>query len=229
MAFDLVIFDMDGTLVDSEPLSNRVFYDKLCELGLDPRFDEAAVAHDLTGLSLPSCFALVRERYGIDLPENFEAILQAETYRRLRAELKPIPGVPEMLAQIGHRKCVASSSELEKIALSLDLCGLAGHFGPHCFSARQVARGKPHPDLFLHAAEQMGHAPAACAVIEDSLPGATAGIRAGMTVFAYRPQPQDGRIGDFQALGCHVFSDMAVLPSLLAGAAGRGAGKKKPA
>lgn len=215
MAFDLVIFDMDGTLVDSEPLSNRIFFDKLVALGLDPCFDEATVAHDLTGLSLPSCFAHVRDRYGLALPEDFETILQAETYRRLRAELKPIPGVPAMLQQVPHPKCVASSSELEKIALSLALCGLAEHFGPHCFSARQVARGKPHPDLFLHAAARMGHEPQACAVIEDSLPGATAGIRAGMTVFAYRPEAQDRQASAFRDLGCRVFTDMAELPALL--------------
>ena len=109
-------------------------------------------------------------------------------------------------------KCVASSSELDKIALSLELCGLSGHFGPHTFSAQQVRNGEPHPDLFLCAADRMGHVPAACAVVEDSLPGATAGIRAGMTVFAYRP---DGDGEAFAAMGCRVFHDMADLPALL--------------
>lgn len=217
MAFDLIIFDMDGTLVDSEPVANRVFFEKLVALGLDPHFDEATIARDLTGLSLPSCFEHVRTHYGLTLPEDFEAILQAETYRRLRAELNPVPGVPEMLRQVPQPKCVASSSELEKIELSLALCGLAGYFGPHCFSARQVARGKPHPDLFLHAAKEMGYAPQVCAVVEDSLPGVTAGLRAGMTVFAYRPDPQDHQGATFRDLGCRVFSDMAELPALLNG------------
>lgn len=215
MAHDLIIFDMDGTLVDSEPVANRVFYEKLVDLGLDRSIDEAAVAHDLTGLSLPSCYRLVHERYGIRLPEDFEVGLQAETYRRLRRELKPIPGVPEMLRQVAQPKCVASSSDLDKIALSLDLCGLAGHFGPHTFSAQQVARGKPEPDLFFFAAERMGHSPARCAVIEDSLPGALAGQRAGMTVYAYRPDPADPHAARFADAGCRVFQAMADLPALL--------------
>lgn len=214
MAYDLIIFDMDGTLVDSEPLANRVFYEKLVPLGLPPQIDEACLARDLTGLSLPSCFKLVQDRYGLHLPADFEDDLQAETYRRLRTDLRPIAGAPAMLEAVdGMRKCVASSSELDKIALSLDLCGLRHHFDGHIFSARQVACGKPDPDLFLFAAAQMGDiAPAACAVVEDSLPGATAGIRAGMAVYAYRP---DGDGAAFAALGCHVFRDMSELPPLL--------------
>jgi len=215
MAFDLIIFDMDGTLVDSEPIANRVFHEKLVARGLDPRFDAATVADDLTGLSLPSCFDLVRERYGLALPADFEADLQAETYRRLQRDLQPIPGVAGMLPRIAQPKCVASSSEPEKIALSLQLCGIAGHFGAHLFSARQVARGKPHPDLFLHAAATMGHAPPACAVIEDSLPGATAGRRAGMTVFAYRPLAGDAQDAAFRDLGCILLRRMADLPAAL--------------
>lgn len=215
MAFDLIIFDMDGTLVDSEPIANRVFHEKLMQLGLDPRFDEAALAADLTGLALPSCFAIVRERYGIALPEDFEADLQAETYQRLRKDLRPVAGVPDMLRQVSRPKCVASSSERDKIALSLDLCGLSGHFGPHTFSAQQVQNGKPHPDLFLFAADRMGHTPQACAVVEDSLPGALAGIRAGMTVFAYRPGAQEAQDQPFIEMGCHLFRDMRLLPELL--------------
>ena len=214
MSFDLIIFDMDGTLVDSEPIANRVFFEKLVGLGLDPRYDEATVAHDLTGLSLPSCFRLVQERYGIVLPEDFETHLQAETFRRFDRELKAIEGAAEMLEQVHQRKCIASSSELDKITLSLELCGLAGHF-PHRFSAQQVARGKPEPDLFLFAAERMKALPSRCAVVEDSLPGATAGIRAGMTVFAYRPGARDPRRAAFVDLGCRVFRTMAELPALL--------------
>lgn len=216
MSFDLVIFDMDGTLVDSEPVANRVFFEKLVALGLDPRFDEATVAHDLTGLSLPSCFRLVHERYGVVLPADFEVELQAETFRRFESELKAIEGAAEMLEQVRLRKCIASSSDLDKIARSLALCGLADHF-PDRFSAEQVARGKPEPDLFLFAAGRMNVPPGRCAVIEDSLPGATAGIRAGMTVFAYRPEAQDPRLAAFTDLGCHVFGRLAELPALLLG------------
>lgn len=214
MSFDLVIFDMDGTLVDSEPIANRVFFEKLVGLGLDSRFDEATVAHDLTGLSLPSCFRLVRERYSINLPDDFETHLQAETFRRFDTELKAIEGAAAMLEQVHLRKCIASSSELDKIARSLQLCGLSHHF-PDRFSAEQVARGKPEPDLFLFAAERMGATSRRCAVVEDSLPGATAGIRAGMTVFAYRPEAQDPRRAAFAELGCRIVHSLSELPALL--------------
>jgi len=220
MAYDLIIFDLDGTLVDSETLANRVFYDKLVARGLDPRFDLARVTRDFTGLTVAKCLTLAYESYGLQrVPEDFEADLKDATYASYRESLVPIPGVPAMLQQLQQPKCVASSSAPEKIAYSLELTGLSHHFGRNLFSVHQVAAAKPAPDVFFFAAERMGGmAPTACAVVEDSLPGATAGIRAGMTVFAYRPEG-DGEA--FAAMGCHVFGDMAELPALL--------GKKKPA
>lgn len=214
MAYDLIIFDLDGTLVDSETLANRVFYEMLAARGLDARFDCARVTRDFTGLTVPKCLALAREVYGLpDMPDGFEADLREATYSAYREALVPIPGVPAMLQQLQQPKCVASSSALEKIAYSLELTGLAPHFGTNLFSVQQVAEAKPAPDVFFYAAERMGgFAPDACAVVEDSLPGATAGIRAGMTVFAYRP---DGDDGTFAEIGCQVFGDMAELPALL--------------
>ncbi len=211
----LVIFDLDGTLVDSEPLANRVFYEKLVEVGLDAAIDEARVTADFTGLSLQSCFRHASEVYGLALPEGFRDVLQAETYARMRRELLPIPGVPALLAGLTRPRCVASSSELEKIRLSLDLTGLAPHFGAHLFSAEQVQNGKPAPDLFLFAAAQFGARPETCLVVEDSLPGATAGIRAGMQVRAYRPQPSDADEA-FAAMGCVLLRDMQDLAAELA-------------
>lgn len=216
MAYDLIIFDLDGTLVDSETLANRVFYEKLVARGLDARFDQARVTRDFTGLTVPKCLDLAREVYGLpDMPEGFEADLRDATYSAYREALVPIPGVPAMLQQLQQPKCVASSSALEKIAYSLELTGLSPHFGDRLFSVQQVAEAKPAPDVFFYAARQMGGmAPAACAVVEDSLPGATAGIRAGMTVFVYRP---DGDGAAFAEIGCQVFGDMAELPALLRG------------
>lgn len=210
----LVIFDLDGTLVDSEPLANRVFYEKLVAHGLNAAIDEARVTADFTGLSLQSCFKHAREVYDLELPLDFRDALQAETYARMRRELQPIPGVPALLDRLALPRCVASSSELEKIALSLELTGLSRHFGPHIFSAEQVARGKPEPDLFFFAASKMGVAPDRCLVVEDSLPGATAGIRAGMIVRAYRPEPSAADQA-FAAMGCHILRDMGELAGLL--------------
>lgn len=214
MAYDLIIFDLDGTLVDSETLANRVFYEMLVTRGLDPRFDCARVTRDFTGLTVEKCLAYARQAYGLpEMPDGFEAELREATYAAYRQELVPIPGVPAMLQSLQQPKCVASSSVLEKIAYSLELTGLLPHFDPHLFSVQQVKEAKPAPDIFFYAAEQMGGvAPNACAVVEDSLPGATAGIRAGMNVFVYRPEG-DGEV--FAEMGCRVFRDMRELPSLL--------------
>lgn len=218
MAHDLIIFDLDGTLVDSETLANRVFYEKLVALGLDPSFDVTRVTRDFTGLTVEKCLALASEVYGlVDVPETFQADLKDATYASYREALVPIPGVPAMLKQLQQPKCVASSSAPEKIAYSLELTGLSSHFGANLFSVHQVAEAKPAPDVFLFAAKQMGgFAPANCAVVEDSLPGATAGIRAGMTVFAYRPEADAQADEPFRAMGCRIFRDMAALPALLA-------------
>lgn len=215
---ELVLFDLDGTLVDSEPLANRVFYEHLVAHGLPDHIDEAQVTRDLTGYSLPNCYKIVRSRYGMHLPEGFHNSLQAATFERLRAELRPIPGVPELLAGLKLPRCIASGSELEKIALSLQLTGLDHHFGPHFFSAEQVARGKPEPDLFLYAAERMGAAaPHRCLVVEDSLPGATAGHRAGMEVIVYRPHADADLEQPFRAMGCQIIRQMSELRARLNG------------
>ena len=210
--FDLIIFDLDGVLVDSEPIANRVLLDHLQRLGVPVTLE--VLFRDFVGLSLPTCYALVERRYGVRVPEEFTAALQHDTFARYRRDLKPVSGVPDMLARLGEPKCVASSSEPEKIALSLDLTGLRDHFDGHLFSAQYVARGKPHPDLFLNAARQMAAEPRRVAVIEDSIPGVLAGMAAGMRVFAYvggSHAPQAA----LQQAGARLFDDMAALPELL--------------
>ncbi len=213
MTPDLIIFDCDGVLVDSEPLCNRVLTDCLNEAGFDLSFDE--VARTCIGLTLDRCFAMLEERFGRPVPPGFEAAVQERTYAGFQAELEAVPGVTDALdalAADGHATCVASSGSIEKMRVSLGLTGLWGRFDGRIFNSAMVARGKPWPDLFLHAAARMGAAPAACVVIEDSLPGVRAARAAGMTTFGYvggvlsRPLAAEGAVE---------FDDMARLPALI--------------
>lgn len=206
-----MIFDCDGVLVDSEPIANRVLYEALIALGLD--CDAAETERATRGLSMASVLTWAEARLGRPLPDDFVERVQARTFAAFRAGLEPVPGVAAALERIPIPICVASSGEAEKIRLSLGLTGLLPRFEGRVFSATEVARGKPYPDLFLHAARVMGAESAACAVVEDSLPGVEAGRAAGMTVLAYA----DGRdAGPLGAAGARVFADMAELPDLLA-------------
>jgi len=210
---DLVIFDCDGVLVDSDPLANRVLAEAFQDAGFAIDY-ETCVAH-MVGLSLPSCFAMAEEWHGKSLPDDFEQALQARTYAAFREALQPVPGVREAVAAVERarvRRCVASSSAPDKIRLSLDLTGLSAYFAGDLFSASQVARGKPAPDLFRFAAARMDADPASCVVIEDSRYGVQAAQAAGMRVFGYvgGEAPMD-----LAAEGATTFADMRMLPTLL--------------
>ncbi len=210
MVPSLVIFDCDGVLVDSEAISNRLLVEALNADGFPVTLEEAL--RDFVGLRLKTCCELLFERHGRAVPEACLERYRARVEAEFRASLKPVAGVHEALARIDLPVCVASSGAPEKMRLTLGLCGLWERFEGRIFSARQVARGKPHPDLFLLAAETMGFAPERCAVIEDSEPGVRAGIAAGMQVFGYvggfNPRP-------LAVLGAIPFSDMRDLPALL--------------
>jgi HAD superfamily hydrolase (TIGR01509 family) len=209
---DLVIFDCDGVLVDSEPIANRIFVEHLARHGIAMTL-EAALS-DLVGRSLPSCVALLEERHQQRLPAHFIPTMQAATMQAFETELGPVPGIAAALDRITCPTCVASSSAPAKIRLSLKLTGLLPRFDGRLFSASEVPRGKPHPDLFLHAAARMGHAPARCVVVEDAVPGVQAGRAAGMRVLAYAgaAHADPARLRD---AGGEIFTDMAELPGLL--------------
>ncbi len=209
---ELVIFDCDGVLVDSEPPANRVFAEMLAEHGLDLGFEETVRL--LKGLSLTSCVALLTSRFDLDLPDDFTCRLQERTYAAFRDELTAVPGVRTAMAALGRPCCVASSGGIEKMRFTLGLAGLLDLFDGRLFSAEQVARGKPHPDLFLHAAAAMGHRPAACVVIEDSLPGVAAAQAAGMAVLGFAGTALADAAA-LRAAGARVFTDMADLPALI--------------
>jgi HAD superfamily hydrolase (TIGR01509 family) len=210
--FDLTIFDMDGVLVDSEPIACGIFHKHVAALGVPMTLDE--LMRDTIGLSTHSTRLLIRERYGIEVSDDVVARIRAELDLVYPARLAAVPGVEQAILAIDRPRCVASSSSPTRIELSLRLTGLTGYFGRNVFSASMVERGKPHPDLFLHAAGTMGFEPARAAVIEDSVHGVTAGVAAGMKVFAFAGAPYT----DAKALeraGGQVFTDMRDLPALL--------------
>ncbi|WP_425374186.1 HAD family hydrolase [Neorhizobium lilium] len=182
-ATPLVIFDCDGVLVDSEPVSVRVLVDALGRKGV--AMEEAEAYRRFLGRSLATVTTAMRDEFGIEADATFLEEMRHDLYRRFRSELQPVKDVADALDGLAVRRCVASSSQPERIRLSLTLTGLIDKFEPHIFSASMVARGKPAPDLFLHAAAQMGADPKDCVVVEDSPAGIEAAHRAGMTVFAF--------------------------------------------
>ncbi|MFN7104095.1 MAG: HAD family hydrolase [Pseudorhizobium sp.] len=179
----LVIFDCDGVLVDSEPLSVSVLVEALNRKGVDIGEDEAYAR--FLGRSLSTVSQILHDDFDHSIDDAFLDDLRHHLYARFRHELQPVPGVAQALDALEWRRCVASSSQPERIRLSLSLTGLLERFEPHIFSASMVSRGKPAPDLFLHAANAMGAEPSTCIVIEDSPAGIEAAQRAGMAVFAF--------------------------------------------
>jgi len=184
---DLLIFDCDGVLVDSEPIAARIASECFAELGI--AISPAAMIARFAGVSGPKVTDLLLAENGRSEDATARAEITAARGRRIVAalerELRPMPGIAPALATLALPRCVASSSRLDRIGRSLEVTGLAGFFGAAVFSAEQVARGKPAPDLFQFAAERMGVSPDRCLVIEDSPFGVTAGRAAGMQVLGF--------------------------------------------
>jgi len=182
LRFDLVIFDCDGVLIDSELLSVQADRECLAEDGID--LSEEEIIDRYTGISLAGMLSDLETRYGRPLPD-FAARHQQRLRPLFEAHLRPIPGVAAVLDGLACRSCVASSGTPERLRHALSLVGLLGRFHPHVFSATEVPRGKPAPDLFLYAADRMGVAPQRCVVIEDSIPGVAAAVAAGMLAIGF--------------------------------------------
>ena len=179
----LIIFDCDGVLVDSEPVAMRVLIETIHEAGGDVKLAEAYAR--FLGQSLETTRALLARDYGVALSDAALVGMRERLYARFRDELRPIPHVPETLAALDLPFCVASSSSLERVELSLRLTRLWPMFEGAAFSANMVEHGKPAPDLFLHAARVMGHPPETCLVVEDSAAGIRAAQAAGMAVVGF--------------------------------------------
>src|SRR4051812_20466208 len=180
---DLVIFDCDGVLVDSELIGCRVEADLLANIGIPISADE--IMGRYVGLSEAAMFADLEARYGRQLPADLAEKLRERIAAAFDAELAAMPGIEGALSAISSARCVASSSKPERLRHTLTITKLLQHFEPHIFSAVQVARGKPAPDLFLFAASHMKATAKACTVIEDSVAGVRAAIAAGMRVIGF--------------------------------------------
>lgn len=215
MRYDLVIFDNDGVLVDSERIANRVLAGYLTELGHPTSYEESV--RDFMGSAVGRVHELVLRRTGRRLPAAFDETLHQRTFDAFHRELRPVAGVADVLdalAAQGVPYCVASSGSHERIRVSLRKTGLYRRFGEtRIFSSQDVGRGKPAPDLFLHAAAAMGVVPGRCAIVEDSPLGVRAAVAAGMDVYGYTAMTSADRLTSATAL----FSDMSGLPALLSG------------
>lgn len=214
MRYDLIIFDNDGVLVDSEPISNRHLAAYLTELGHPTTYEESI--RDYMGSAMHRIHELVLERTGQRLPDDFDDVFHGRVFAAFERELKPVAGasgVLEKLAADGVPYCVASSGSHERIRVGHRTTGLDRWFDEsRIFSSQDVGRGKPAPDLFLYAAERMGVAPERCAVVEDSPLGVQAARAAGMEVYGFTAMTPAAKLADAGQL----FSDMDELVSLLA-------------
>jgi HAD superfamily hydrolase (TIGR01509 family) len=212
----LLIFDCDGVLVDSEVIAFDVLRQMLADLGKPMSLAECGLR--FMGRRTPDVLAEIEKELGRPIPADMGARMKALLFERFRRELHPVAGVKDVIARLPRPICVASSSSPERIALSLEVTGLASLFGNHVFSAEQVAEGKPSPDLFLFAAKSMGAEPRETIVIEDSTAGVLAARRAGMAVigFAGASHADDTLVTALYAAGADaVLTRMVDLPGTI--------------
>ncbi|GAX52591.1 HAD family hydrolase [Streptomyces olivochromogenes] len=213
MRYDLVIFDNDGVLVDSEPISNTILAAYLTELGHPTSYEESI--RDYMGSAMHRIHELVQERSGQRLPEDFDDVFHGRVFAAFERELQPVPGAVQLLEKLAADEvpyCVASSGSHERIRVGHRKTGIDRWFGEgRVFSSQDVGRGKPAPDLFLHAAERMGVAPERCVVVEDSPLGVRAANAAGMDVYGFTAMTPAAKL----AGATQLFSELGELADLL--------------
>ena len=216
MTFDLIIFDCDGVLVDSEVISCRSHADVLSRHGYP--ITQQQVFDRFLGRSTRQANAEVEAELGRALPDDFHVQLQDELFRSFEADLEAVPHIHSALDAIAQAVCVASSGSHQRMNVTLGRTRLYDRFAPNIFSASQVSNGKPAPDLFLFAASQLNVSPERCLVIEDSVPGVTGGRAAGMTVLGFHGgcHCRPGYGEDLRVAGATAtFDDMRQLPGLI--------------
>jgi HAD superfamily hydrolase (TIGR01509 family) len=210
--FDLVIFDCDGVVVDSERIVHRVFSAFVRSLGAD--LSDQDIHERFLGLRLGECLAVVEALTGRPVADGALERYLAERDRVLREQVQPVEGIRAVLEGLTIPYCIASSGGYDKMQITLGATALLPLFEARLFSATEVPRGKPAPDVFLLAATRMGASPARTAVIEDSVNGVLAGRAAGMTVFGFVGLTPAARL--VEAGAARTFADMRELPALLA-------------
>lgn len=209
--FELVIFDCDGVLVDSERISNQVFADMLVELCFPATLDY--MFEHFMGHSMSYCMDLVGNLLGRLPPADFVDQYRTRVKVAFQTALQPVHGIEAALDHIKVPFCVASSGDHDKMRTTLGITGLLPRFDGKLFSVTEVARSKPWPDVFLHVARMHGVAPKACVVIEDSPTGVRAAVAAGMTVIGYAAMTPPARL---LGAGAHqVFGSMTELGALI--------------
>jgi HAD superfamily hydrolase (TIGR01509 family) len=216
-AFDLVIFDCDGVLVDSEVIACHATAEALHAIG--HAVSAETVSQRFMGISNRDMYAALEIDMGRALPAGFDADMNRRAALRFERELRAMPGLDASLSSLGLATCVASSSTPDVLAAKLRWAKLAHWFGDAVFSTAMVARGKPAPDIFLYAAQRMSVAVERCLVIEDSASGITAAKAAGMTAFGFigGSHCRAGHAGWLTDAGADlVFSEMRALPALMA-------------
>ena len=219
MTFDAVLFDCDGVLVDSEPITNGVLRDMLEELGwtLTP----AECMRIFVGKAVKDEVALIEAQTGHVITEDWMLRFRERRNAGLVRDVKPIAGAVQAVAvihaQMGGRIACASGADRFKVELQMDQCGFMPYFTDRIFSGHEMPRSKPAPDVYLAAAAALGVDPRRCAVVEDTVTGVTAGVAAGATVFGYSPAEAGHDAPDAlrHAGAAHIFTDMAQLPGLL--------------
>ncbi|MFF0598856.1 HAD family hydrolase [Streptomyces antibioticus] len=214
MRYELVIFDNDGVLVDSEPISNRLLAAYLTELGHPTSYEDSI--RDYMGSAMHRIHDLVLERTGERLPADFDDVFHRRVFDAFERELRPVAGAVDVLGKLAADEvpyCVASSGSHERIRVGHRTTGLDRWFDDaRIFSSQDVGKGKPAPDLFLFAAERMGVEPARCVVVEDSPLGVEAAVAAGMDVYGFTAMTPAAKL----AGATQLFSDMGELAGLLA-------------